>query len=112
MNTKNKKSPFLLIATLSGALMTGGMAFAGEEDLMVPSPEMTFGLQTQIQVALNLQIEQGFSAALAEHQVVQKFNQVYAINNHSVKKSTKVPDAEFHSQLSAGLVTANHSASQ
>lgn len=105
MSTKNKKSRFLLSATLSGALLTGGIVFAGEKGTMGPSPEMTFSLQTQIQEVLNLQIEQGVSDALAKHQV-------YVNNTHQVEKSRMSTGTEFHSRLSAGLVTVSHSASQ
>lgn len=105
MSAKNKKSRFMLITTLSGALLTGGIVFAGEKGAMGPSPGMTFSLQTQIQEALNLQIEQGVSDALAKHQV-------YVNNTHQVEKSRMSPGTEIHSQLSAGLVTVSHSASQ
>jgi len=92
MYAKNRKSRFLLIATLSGALMTGGIALAGEEELMVPGPEMTFGLQTQVQIALNLQIEQQASDTLAEHQIAQEFKQAPVINTHRTEKRGMAED--------------------
>ena len=88
MYAKNRKSRFLLITTLSGALMTGGIALAGEK----AGPEMTFGLQTQVQIALNLQIEQQASDTLAEHQITQEFKQVSLIDTHRTEKRGMAED--------------------
>lgn len=110
MYAKNRKSHFLLVTTLIGTLMTGGIALAGENEPMVPSPEMNFGLQTRVQIALNLQIEQEASDALAEHRIAQEFKQVPVTKTQLIeKKGEAAPGVELHSQFSTELEVANQS---
>ena len=94
MYTKNHKSRFLFIAVLSGALMTGGLALAGEKELMVSSSEMIFSLQAQVQTALDLQIEQKASGTLGRYEAAQPFKQIPVINTKDIEKNSKAGDSE------------------
>lgn len=110
MYAKNRKSRFLLITTVIGTLMAGGIALAGEKEPMVPSPEMTLDLQTRVQVALNLQIEREVSDTLVEHRIAQEFEQVPVIKIQATENKGKAaPGAELHSQLSTEPEVANQS---
>lgn len=91
MYPKNKRSNLLVIAAMSGILMTG-MASADELEVMVPSPELGFGLQAKVQTVLNQKIEQEIPTTLMEHNATAAFVQDLAIS--AEKKASSGPP--FH----------------
>ena len=64
MYSKNRKRAFFLSTALTSLLMSG--VAVAEDDMMVASPAMGFGLQAKVQVVLNEQIEYEVPVTLAE----------------------------------------------
>lgn len=89
MKTTNRKSRYLLITVLSGALMMSGSVLAEESESMVPAPGLAFGLQSQVQNMLNTQIEQATSGALIDHQLTQEIKQLPAVTTDCTEKKSK-----------------------
>lgn len=99
MRANNRKSRFLLITALSSVLMTSGIAMAEEAEVMVASPELAFSLQSRVQHALELQIEEEASVMLIDHQIEQEFQQLPTVSTDCMEKKRvpEVPGRTFHS---------------
>lgn len=75
MYSNNRKRASFLSTALTGILMMSGVVVA-EDDVMMASPAMVFGLQAKVQAVLNEQIEYEVPVTLAEHIALKEFDQL------------------------------------